>query len=1108
MKSNMKFFFMSLAIAMACASTAQRNSDHNGGGFPFTTYVVKSNEDLQSFEKSLPHGTVVVSRHPRFGILEILNEGLDEIELKTALVRKQSLSFFEKSERDDQGNSILPTGQILIKTKTSFHTAALAYCDAAGCKRIQSLKPLNWEILELPQDKTYAIFEEEARLTGLFELIMRDEIVLMEEHISNDPFWTSCWYVSQSTDKDIDADLAWENMPINASSGAVAVIDGHGFDTAHPDLAGNIIDTYNAVNLNSNVTPTNTYEKHGTACAGIPGAVYNNGTGIPGLGANLIKILAIQIGYNAQASGTFYTSATIQANAINYAMGNASTVAISMSFGGTTFQTSFFNAITSARTTGRSGKGIPVFASTGNNGATTWVNYPASYSGVIAVGSTTSLDTRSSFGNYGSGLMLSAPGTAITTTDLTGTSGYSTTDYTNFSGTSAACPVAASVGAMTIIANPNLTEQQVKTILAQTCEKVGGYSYTTNANYTAGSWSTELGYGRVNMNDAVLAAISTSNVAPDISISSYSVNDNTANVGQVITIQATQSINFPSSSAASYQLQFRWSSDQIWSTTDALIGNATSSLGGGIASEIENISYTVPSGTGTRYVLIKCDATNVLNESIENNNIVIIPVSVSTVTTTPDLTISSMSISDLTPNVGQTVLLSCTQNVSGATSTIGVTMEYRYSTDAIWSTDDVIIGNDISNIGTSPSSETESITFVFPSGTGTRYLLAKADSPNLITESNENNNVFALPVVVAAAVTNPDITISSLASNATNVVQGQGVTVSCQQVISNPPTTTSSVSLEYRWSTDLTFSTSDLLIGTATSTLGGSVTSETENITFSIPDGLGVRYLLVKADANNMITETNESNIYSITFQVNATTALPDIFIDELVTSLSSATPGQQITVSCFQNISDPNYSAVNVFMEYRWATGTTFSTSYSIIGLDYSSIGGGDADDDESLTFTVPAGTGTRYVMIKCDSNNGVAESNENNNVYTIPIQVIAAAIQAPSSQNQRQENMAEMQPFSSEQLMEELSTTKNFDFSFYPNPARNFIQLNFEVDPENQTSCVIYDLAGKLVMEYNIPTDSQNQLLDVSSLSAGKYLIGVNDGQSMESKLLIIAE
>jgi hypothetical protein len=337
---------------------------------------------------------------------------------------------------------------------------------------------------------------------------------------------------------------------------------------------------------------------------------------------------------------------------------------------------------------------------------------------------------------------------------------------------------------------------------------------------------------------------------------------------------------------------------------------------------------------------------------------------------------------------------------------------------------------------------------------------------------------------------------------------GQGVTVSCQQVISNPPTTASSVSLEYRWSTDLTFSTSDLLIGTATSTLGGSVTSETENITFSIPDGLGVRYLLVKADANNMITETNESNIYSITFQVNATTALPDIFIDELVTSLSSATPGQQITVSCFQNISDPNYSAVNVFMEYRWATGTTFSTSYSIIGLDYSSIGGGDADDDESLTFTVPAGTGTRYVMIKCDSNNGVAESNENNNVYTIPIQVIAAAIQAPSSQNQRQENMAEMQPFSSEQLMEELSTTKNFDFSFYPNPARNFIQLNFEVDPENQTSCVIYDLAGKLVMEYNIPTDSQNQLLDVSSLSAGKYLIGVNDGQSMESKLLIIAE
>ncbi|MBL0314923.1 MAG: S8 family serine peptidase [Flavobacteriales bacterium] len=1102
----MKFFFMSVAIAMTCFSSAQKNFDHNGGGFPLTEFVVKATDDLDALEKNLPEGTVVVSRHYPLNILTIINENLDESNFERALIANPLINYLDRAEADQTGNPILPTGLVIIQPQNGFETAAFGFCNALGCSQKQTLKSLAWTVFQLPKNLSYRDFESSAKNSGLFELIMRDEIILCEEHVSDDTFWTSCWYVSQASDNDIDADLAWQNLPAGAANAQVTIIDGHGFDVSHPDLAANIVDTYNAVNQTTIVTPGNTYEKHATACAGIPGALYNNALGIPGLGYNKIKIQAIQIGYNAQASGTFYTSSTYQANAINHAMSTGNTVAISMSFGGTTFQTTFYNAITSARTTARNGKGIPVFASTGNNGVTGWINYPASYAGVIAVGATTSLDTRSSFSNYGTGLILSAPGTAITTTDIAGTNGYSTTDYTNFSGTSAACPVAASVGAMVLIANPNLTETEVKTILAQSCEKVGGYSYASDTSNPYSTWSNELGYGRVNMNAAVLSAISTTTPNPDLTIGNYSVNDNTVNTGQSISIQASQSTNQPSLGSISPVLEMRWSTDQIWSTSDILIGTSISTLGNGINSETEILPYTIPAGSGTRYILIKCDATALVTETNENNNMVVIPITVSSTTSTPDIIISSMSISDLTPNVGQTVLLSCTQSISSATSISAVTLEYRYSTDGTWSNDDVVLGTDVSNIGVSPSSETESITFTFPSGTGNRFLLVKADSPEQITESNETNNVFVLPVVVSTTVTNPDITISSLTSTATNVIVGQSVTVSCQQVISNPPTTTISVSLEYRWSLDLTFDTADLLIGNTISTLGGSTTSEIESITFGIPTGTGTRYLLMKADASNSVTETNESNVYSITYNVSTPSNLPDIFIDEFSASMSSVSPGQQITVNCFQNISDPAYAATNVFMEYRWATGTTYSTSYSIVGVDYSSLGGGDADDDESLTFTVPAGTGQRYIMIKCDSNNGVNESNESNNVYTLPITVVVSALQATLSEYSK---LTSTEIYESDQFEEnpEESSSSEIEFSFYPNPTRGNIFVNFKNDDALTAQYVIYDMTGHLVQSGSLNSNVTSFCVDVSELVSGTYLFQISSVKFHRHERLIIS-
>ena len=61
----------------------------------------------------------------------------------------------------------------------------------------------------------------------------------------------------------------------------------------------------------------------------------------------------------------------------------------------------------------------------------------------------------------------------------------------------------AAVAAAVLVKNPDLTESQVKDILKNSCRKTGGYVYN------ADGWSSELGYGVVDMFAAVTQAAGT-----------------------------------------------------------------------------------------------------------------------------------------------------------------------------------------------------------------------------------------------------------------------------------------------------------------------------------------------------------------------------------------------------------------------------------------------------------------------------------------------------------------------------------------------------------------------------------------------------------------------
>lgn len=133
---------------------------------------------------------------------------------------------------------------------------------------------------------------------------------------------------------------------------------------------------------------------HGTMVAGIIHLV-----------APTAKIMPLRAFHT---DGTSNLSNIIRA--IYYAVNNGANV-ISMSFSTQLPSPSLQAAVQYALN-----KNVTVVASAGNDGLKTLV-YPASFGGVQGIGSTTSLDQKSTFSNYGSGVTLfAAPGEAVIST--------------------------------------------------------------------------------------------------------------------------------------------------------------------------------------------------------------------------------------------------------------------------------------------------------------------------------------------------------------------------------------------------------------------------------------------------------------------------------------------------------------------------------------------------------------------------------------------------------------------------------------------------------------------------------------------------------------------
>jgi hypothetical protein len=312
------------------------------------------------------------------------------------------------------------------------------------------------------------------------------DVIDRAQVIPSDVRYPEQWHLPK-----INAVTAWDYVTGSASSVLIGIIDsGISMSAAgaldHPDLNDGTRYLLGTDFVDGGV-PRDTHG-HGTHVCGIAAAESNNAQGVCGMNWGTHVYICRTLDGGGNGSSADFADAVEEI--VDFAAANNLKVVINYSAGGGANQTKqdacqYLND-----------HGMMLCAATGNdNGGA--VIFPAAYStmftGVIAVGSTDSNDTVSSFSNVGPEVTVVAPGRGILSTMPTYAVGIpALLNYDFLDGTSMATPVVTGLIGLMWSRHPSFASSRIRQCLIDTAKKLG-----------AGSFNNSWGNGRVEAEKAV-----------------------------------------------------------------------------------------------------------------------------------------------------------------------------------------------------------------------------------------------------------------------------------------------------------------------------------------------------------------------------------------------------------------------------------------------------------------------------------------------------------------------------------------------------------------------------------------------------------------------------
>ena len=334
----------------------------------------------------------------------------------------------------------------------------------------------------------------------------------------NDPYFDDQWHLNNSgqtggeSGEDARVMEVWDAY--NGSGVVISVIDD-GVEHAHPDLTTNYHPSHSYDWCGDDNDPTpNSNDGHGTAVAGVAAGTGNNSIGVTGaaFGAGIAGHRLIACGFSDSTSADAVSFDNNDIDIYSNSWGPFDSGNILDGPGPITIA-----AIEESIYNGRSGLGnIYTWAAGNGLDADDNSNYDGwsnlRYS--IAVAAISHYGDQSWYSEPGANILVTAHSNGgspnyegITTTDITGTGGYSGGDVTHdFGGTSSATPLVSGVIALILEANPDLTWRDVQNILVHSSRKNDANDSSWNVNGASHDVSHKYGFGAVDASAAVSLA--------------------------------------------------------------------------------------------------------------------------------------------------------------------------------------------------------------------------------------------------------------------------------------------------------------------------------------------------------------------------------------------------------------------------------------------------------------------------------------------------------------------------------------------------------------------------------------------------------------------------
>ncbi|MDN5360141.1 MAG: hypothetical protein PWQ84_1204 [Thermotogaceae bacterium] len=313
------------------------------------------------------------------------------------------------------------------------------------------------------------------------EIKLMNDVNLNESRsISDDPLAPYLWGLEK-----IGAESVWYSG-YTGKGVVVAVLDG-GSDSSHPDLNGQYVDGYNAVE--DTIIPKNTslpYGSHGTHVSGIIAAKKDNDEGIVGL-AYESKLMPIPIFYGPSSS---FIGDDLVAAGFVWAVDNGAKI-LQNSWGGPGYSQTLKDAIDYALK-----NNVTVVVSTGNTHIDENWGFPNTVPGIIGVGASNVNDQVTDFSSSGDSVSVVAPGERILSTVAVGDTGGlygGELPYAYYNGTSMASPYVSALAAMLYQKFPDATAYQIRKIIENGAEDNGISIFRGNQPH-----EPNYGYGRID----------------------------------------------------------------------------------------------------------------------------------------------------------------------------------------------------------------------------------------------------------------------------------------------------------------------------------------------------------------------------------------------------------------------------------------------------------------------------------------------------------------------------------------------------------------------------------------------------------------------------------